>query len=346
MSNRKKLLGTLLQEKKVDALFLADTLQIFALTGFRCSHGLLLIDGKGMTFFTDARYLQAAEQHACDWTVFDLQECTEGFFQKKNYVRVGVDFDFLTVHRQKKWKKLLGAKLVHASLEVLLSQKTASEIEAHQRACKLGDRALGEVLPLLKPGIREAEFAWQLEKTGRELGAEAISFEPIVAFGANGAIPHHHPGETKLQKNTPILIDWGFVVDGYCSDCTRCFFLGAPTESWRQTYETVLQAQETGKELMQTGTKIARIQSVAEKELGEKMIHSFGHGVGVRVHEYPGVSTKTKGEFLMNQIVTAEPGLYRSGEFGIRIEDTVVIQEEGGPKDLTKFPKDLERMIL
>ncbi len=340
-----------LASAKVDAAMFFDEYSIYFFTGFQSTNALYLITPERKFFLTDGRYIVAAEKYFLGSDVLVQPMLTEKewqpFFQKNGINTVGASFSRITASRLQKWHGDFGIEIhdFSAQEDELRNQKSAADIKQIEATAKLADKALSETLPLLKPGISEREFAWQLEKRGRELGAEAVSFSAIVAFGEHGASPHHHVSDRKLKKNEAVLIDWGFILNGFCSDCTRCFFVGNPLHEWVDTYEQVLKAQTAGIKAIQSGKAFAAPHKAAVQSLGEEMIHSFGHGVGVEVHEYPGVSMRQKGEFQKNMVVTAEPGLYLAGKFGIRIEDLLVVTETGC-RSLTTLPKDIERAVL
>jgi Xaa-Pro aminopeptidase len=272
----------------------------------------------------------------------------ELFFLDRKVQVIGIEFSRVSTKTFFDWKNAFSGECIDVSTDIdrIRSQKHEAEIAAAQKASSLLDEAMKRSLPFLQSGVSEKEFAWILEKAGRELGAEKISFEPIVAFGEHSAIPHHSPTEKELKKEMPILIDWGFVSGGFCSDCTRCFWYGEnPDPKWIDAYQRVSASQQKGMDIMTPNKEISAVQKAAEEVLGENIPHSFGHGVGLEVHEYPTISPKSKGVFWKNMIVTAEPGMYFSGKFGIRIEDMGVI-ESSGFLSLTGFPKGLEHAIL
>ncbi len=351
MNHRLSKLRESLQSGHRDAVLLSDSFSVQFFSGFSSSNALYLITGTKEIFITDPRYLSGAKEFFCSSEVevrnFPKKEEWKNFFQELGVTKLGIEMSKVLVTTFRQWEESFFLQLEDFSpvAEKIRAEKSTSEIVAAQKAASIADEALKKVLPLLQPGISEKAFSWELEKAGRELGAEKVSFEAIVAFGEHSAVPHHSPTERVLQKNDAILIDWGFIADGFCSDCTRCFFMGEPSDEWIKTYKKVLAAQQAGITAMLPGKEIANVQQVTEDVLGEKMLHSFGHGVGVEVHEFPGISTKSNDMFIKNMLVTAEPGLYRAREFGIRIEDIGVI-EKNGFRSLTKFPKNIESTLL
>lgn len=334
-------------------MLFSDSFSVRFFSGFWSSNGLFCVSPKNLIFATDSRYLDAArtffsETDVCVVPYPKTKEEWKGFFEKLGSQTVGIEFSRIPAKTYFYWKDLCSGELkdISETINQIRSQKTDEEVAAAQKASSIADAALKKSLPFLTLGVSEKEFAWVLEKAGRELGAEKTSFDAIVAFGEHSAIPHHSPTEKKLQKEMPILIDWGFISGGFCSDCTRCFWYGEnPDLEWLDVYQKVSAAQKKGIEHMAPKKEIVTIQKEAEKNLGEKIPHSFGHGVGLEVHEYPTISPKSKGMFFEKMIVTAEPGMYKNGKFGIRIEDMGIIKSSGF-KSLTNFPKGLEYAII
>jgi Xaa-Pro aminopeptidase len=341
----------LLSKKSMDVVMLSESFSVLSFTGFFSSNALLFIFPKHTFFFTDARYLLAAKEYFQE-TNIEVRNIVEQknwkeFFQKQGGKKIGIEMDLVRVSQLERWKEDFFSSFVDVSSEIkrIRSQKTQEEIRKGKKAAGIADMALQKVIKSLTQGVSEKEFSWELEKCGRELGAEKVSFDPVVAFGRNSAVPHHRADETKLKRNQPILIDWGFIVDGFCSDCTRCFFYGIPSSEWVETYKKVLESQKKGIQRIASGKSIASVQEVADSVLPQKIPHSFGHGVGREVHEYPTISQKTTETFLQNMIVTAEPGIYFSEKFGIRIEDMGVVTDKGF-ESFTLFPKTLELALL
>ena len=176
------------------------------------------------------------------------------------------------------------------------------------------------------------ELAWKIKNIGHDLGADDISFEPIVAFGPHSAIPHHHNTATKLKKGDTLLVDMGMKYKGYCSDMTRTFFFGKPSAQQQKVYELVLEAQEAGIKKIKSGVATKKVDEAARKALGnyeEYFKHSLGHGIGLEVHEMPSLSGRSTEILKENMIVTVEPGIYLDGKFGVRIEDMGRVTAKG-----------------
>jgi len=192
-------------------------------------------------------------------------------------------------------------------------------------------------------GRTEAALAWWMERTIRELGAEAVSFPPIVASGPNAALPHHHPGQRVVEPGDVLLVDAGAVVDGYCSDCTRTFAVGEVAPPLQRAYDVCLEAQLRSLEAVAPGASGQAVDAIARgiiREYGYDVMHGLGHGVGLAIHEEPRLAETSGDELAVANVVTVEPGVYLAGIGGIRIEDMVVVGETG-PEVLTPVTKEL-----
>ncbi len=220
------------------------------------------------------------------------------------------------------------------------------KVEAMARAVGHVDGILRDLMPgWLGEGVSEQEVYEKLRKAILNDGEYGLSFDPIVAFGEGAAEPHHEPSERKLRRGDPVLIDCGAIYAGWCSDCTRMFCLGEPSAEFREKYEKLRRAQENALRRFVNGAKCFDVDASVREELGEDaqyFIHTLGHGVGKEVHEDPRIGPKAKDEVLkVGDVVTCEPGLYYEGKFGIRIEDQLVISDEGQPQILTSLSREL-----
>lgn len=208
--------------------------------------------------------------------------------------------------------------------------KTQEEIELMLRAAQIIDDTYDAVLENVKEGVSEKELADFIEKHVLAQGAQGLSFDTIVAFGENGAEPHHVPTDKRLEKGTFVTIDMGAVYKGYCSDFTRTFALGIINEKQREVYDTVYRAQKLGIAAVKEGAyckdvDLAARAYIEDKGYGDKFIHTTGHGVGTQVHEQPRLGKDSDGVLEKNTVVTVEPGIYIQGEMGVRIEDMVIV---------------------
>jgi Xaa-Pro aminopeptidase len=223
--------------------------------------------------------------------------------------------------------------------------KEAGEVDRIRAACAIADDALGALLPTLRDRPSERDFALRLEFAMRERGASGVSFDPIVAAGPNGAKPHARPSDRRIESGELVVIDFGCVVDGYCSDMTRTVSVGDPGPEARHMWDTVLLAQRTGCEAVAVGIECAAVDRasrdvIADAGWADAFVHGTGHGVGLEIHESPRVASTATGTLAPGHVVTVEPGVYLPGIGGVRIEDTLVVTPDG-PIALTEFPKQL-----
>ena len=242
----------------------------------------------------------------------------------------------------------LGFSLKDCSKDMVASMKIKSdeELKNIKKACAIAEASLKCVLPLIKEGISELELAAALEAEFKKHGASNPSFETIVAFGKNAAVPHHETGSTRLKNNECVLIDFGCLYKGYCSDMTRTFFYGKPDKQFKKAYEAVLEAHLAAEKGIYAGIECVAADKIArdileERGYGKYFTHSLGHGIGVNIHEPPAVSPKGKGTLENKMVFSIEPGVYLDGKFGIRIENTVTLR--GGK--VVPFMKTTKKLV-
>ena len=301
---------------EVDALVVTNLTNVRYLTGFTGSAAVLAITAEGALLTTDGRYrTQSAEQLTAAGMQGAIDLCIGGVDVQRDALGgllatgvVGLEADSVTWAQATGWEERLGRSLVATSgvVEALRQVKDAGELARMGHAAAIADAALRDVLSNLgAPGMTEEGFAHLLDSRIRELGAEGNSFETIVASGENSAKPHHHPGSREIRQGDPVVLDFGALFEGYCSDMTR-------------TFRTL----------------------ITDAGYGERFEHSTGHGIGLDVHEMPWVSTQGTAILEPGVVVTVEPGVYVAGIGGVRIEDTLVITTDGA-EPLTKFTKDV-----
>lgn len=318
------------------------------LTGIQTSFGYVLSDNSGNTFYTDARYLEAATAalKGTDIRVKQFQSPLENLL--KGYKEVAVPLSRTSYPEYKRLEEL-GLKIVDSekAFTDAMSIKQQYELDLIKKACVITDEAFTTLLGRIKEGMSENEVAAELEYLMRKLGASGTSFDTIVAFGKNSSVPHHETGDTKLKYGDVILIDFGCKVGGYCSDCTRTFLFGNDKKhgEFIKAYDHVLKAHMLVKENVTDGTTGKEGDAFARdylKKYGldKYFTHSLGHGIGINIHEHPYLSPKSENVLKYGMVFSDEPGVYFEGDFGIRIEDTVTLKD-GKVISLTDSDKNL-----
>lgn len=318
------------------------------LTGISTSFGYVLSDKNGTTFYTDPRYLEAAASalRGSDINVKLYEGPLENILKPYSEVAIPVARTLFPDYTKLAEMNLKIVDSTPAFTEAM-SVKEANEIELIKGACNIADKAYIDLLGRIKEGMSENEVAAELEYLMRKLGASGTSFETIVAFGENSSVPHHETGNRKLKFGDIILIDFGCIYGGYCSDCTRTFLFGDDKKhgEFKKMYEHVLKAHLLAKERITAGTTGREADGFArdylrEHNLDKYFTHSLGHGIGINVHEYPNLSPKSEAILKNNMVFSDEPGVYFEGKFGIRIEDTVSLKD-GKIVSLTDSDKKL-----
>jgi Xaa-Pro aminopeptidase len=340
-----------------DALLVTNLTNIRYLTGFTGSAGLLLVLADDVVLATDGRYkFQSAEQLA-DSGVEARFAIGPPEAQRQalaaavgTMARLGLEAGHVTWSRQRAFagEWFPGAEMVPTVglVEELRRVKDAAELETMARAAEVADEALARVRALLREGPTEAEFGLVLDTEMRRLGATSPSFETIVASGPNGAKPHARPTSRRVEAGELVVLDFGALVDGYCSDMTRTVCVGEPrSEVLNRMVEVVAEAQRAGVAAVRagaTGVAVDRAcrEVIADAGWSEAFLHSTGHGVGLDIHEAPWVGPTSSDTLAPGHVVTVEPGIYLPEHGGVRIEDTVVVTEDGC-YPLTHTPKDL-----
>lgn len=338
-----------------DALLVSDLTNVRWLTGFTGSNGWVVLGPDRLMLITDGRYGdQAAQQMAAvgvegDVLVGATTVATLEHIAASCSVFAATAFEAAHVSFQQHaiWAAAVRTELVPSTglVEAERRTKDDDEIEYIAAACRIADRALAEVAPSLSSGVTEAQVRNQLEIRMRELGAIGPSYETIVATGpVNAALPHHRPTTTMIEPGHTVIIDVGALVDGYHSDMTRTFFVGEPTPLQTELYEVVLAAQVAGVAAVAAGVSTKQLDAVCrdiitEAGYGDWFTHGTGHGVGLLIHEDPFINRAGDAILQVGDVVTVEPGVYREGFGGIRVEDLVVVTSDGC-RVLTASPKD------
>lgn len=324
-------------------------------TSFSSSNGYLLVTSGSCIFFTDSRYIEAAKKQitVCD-EIFQLdtiEKTIAPLIENLGISKIYVEQSRLTLKQLAALKKAIGSVefLIGAELDSVINElrsvKTESERVKIEKAQRIAERAFDEILKYIAIGKTERDVSIQLDYLMLKGGAQALSFETIVVSGPNTSMPHGVPGERKIANGDFITFDFGAVYDGYHSDMTRTIAVGSVSDKQVEVYNTVLSAQLAGLEKIKAGNKCKDIDLAArnlieDKGYGKYFGHSFGHGVGIEIHEYPNLSAKNESVLKVGNVVTAEPGIYLPGEFGVRIEDMVFVTDNGY-ENLTKSSKTL-----
>jgi Xaa-Pro aminopeptidase len=329
-------------------LLVTTPVNVRYLTGFESSNAALLVDGERAVLFSDFRYAEAAR---------DLQGVE--FVEVERHLIRGVAghvdgrLSFESAHLPyAAWETLneTVSDLVPSAglVEQLRIVKSVEELEAIEQATEITNSAYERLAQERFVGRTERDVAWAFDSFQHELGAHGSAFPTTVASGPNGAIPHSHTGERVIERGETIVVDAGAVIDGYASDCTRTFVTGDLPDELQRAYDVCLQAQLAALDAVKPGVIGADVDEVARSEItdagfGKNFGHGLGHGVGLLVHEAPTLRPESKDTLAPNQVVTVEPGIYLPSVGGVRIEDLVVVREDG-PLILTTFPKEQTRV--
>jgi Xaa-Pro aminopeptidase len=341
-----------LEHRRLDVLIVSELTHVRYLTGFSGSNGLCVVTPRKHYFLTDNRYkTQApAEIHDCSLIV-----TPNGLFQeiakKKllgNAQRIGVEAEYLSALTLSMLRNLLhGKKLVLTTslVETLTEIKDKDEIQCIRQAVEFSDLVFAKILPLIKPGVQETDIAAEISYWHRKFGAEADAFEPIVASGPRGALPHAHASTKKIKNGEFVVLDFGCQYRGYNSDITRTVAVGNPNSEMKKIYQIVLDAQMRAIDFAREGVVARAMDAVARKHIrqhgyGKYFIHSLGHGLGLHVHDPLRLSAQSTSILQAGNVTTVEPGIYIPDFTGVRIEDDIVIRSNGCDI-LNQSPKNL-----
>jgi Xaa-Pro aminopeptidase len=335
-----------LREKLEQPLLVSDGANVRYLSGLASSNAALLIDDERVRVFTDYRYAESAR--AVEGAEF--VEAKRDLYQTLSELLsgpIGFEATSLTFER---YSRLHAGGVepvpTYGLVEELRVVKDDGELASVRRAAAITDIAFERFADeggLV--GRTEKELAWRFETFLHEANADGVSFPALIASGPNAAKPHTVPGERRVERGETVIVDAGCMVDGYCSDCTRTFATGSLPDELLRAYEVCLDAQLAGLEAVRPGASGPGVDSAARDRIeaagfGEAFGHGLGHGVGLLVHEDPRLAQESRSTLAVGNVVTVEPGIYLSGLGGIRIEDLVVVQEDG-PEILSPFRKDL-----
>ncbi|WP_433946336.1 M24 family metallopeptidase [Paenibacillus sp. SN-8-1] len=340
-----------LRQRNLEAVFITSAVNRRYLSGFTGSSGYVLITHQKAYLLTDFRYMTQAPQQAAGYEIVEhgvsVSETLKELLAAERISQVGFEQDDVVFSAYRKYEQELApVQLVPVTglVELLRVYKDDEELKVMKQAADLADRTFDYMLGILKPGVTELELALEMEFFMRKNGATSSSFDTIIASGERSALPHGVASERVLGNNEFVKMDFGALLNGYCSDITRTVVLGTPSDRHRQIYDIVLEAQLHTLEHLRPGMTGAEADALARDIItkcgyGEQFGHSTGHGLGMEVHESPRLSKLSDTILQPGMVVTVEPGIYLPGFGGVRIEDDVVITENG-IRRLTESTKD------
>lgn len=338
-----------------DALLVTAAPDRRLLTGFPADDAVVVVAAQGACLFTDSRYIEAAEKAVVSMEVVCFKRLTDtvGDWLKANDVRrLFMQTEDMSLSAFARWRAALPEVEVSDDdsadrwLCDLRAIKTPEQVKAIRRAQALTDEGFSYILPRIAAGRTEREVALELEFAMRRAGAHGVAFDFIVVAGENGSLPHGVPGDRLIRRGDLVTLDFGAQVDGWHSDMTRTVAVGSVDDWQREIYEVVRMAQETCLDSLRAGLTAAEGDAAARRVItdagyGDFFGHGTGHGVGLQIHEAPSLSPRMTGHVLRaGEVVTVEPGIYLPGRGGVRIEDMVVLTDNGC-ENLTKSPKKL-----
>ncbi len=342
----------------MDALLVHSQVNRFYLSGFWGSEGYLWVrSGEGGWLFVDFRYEEKAKRTIVEgYEVKSTRFSAELFEQVMEAIReekptaVGFEEHLVTVSEWEKWKKAFPQITwmgLREKVEGMRMVKEQEEIEKIQRACKVVEETMHWIVCELKEGIAEIELARELEYQLKKRGAQRAAFEPIVIFGSNTEMPHGAPSERELKNGDPITIDLGAVVDGYHSDVTRSFVFGKADEEYARCWKWVQEAKTRAQDAAKQGILGKELDMVARdflmaKGVGEAFAHGLGHGVGLEIHEKPFLNVRSEEILAPGMVITIEPGVYFPGKWGIRMEDTYLVESRWASNLSESIPQFME----
>ena len=326
---------------KADCLLVSSPANVRYLTGFAGSNGIVLLTPSEMHFFTDPRYALTARQDI-DAKIHIVKgpmiPGVAAIIKRKRLKKIGFESAWTQYDAYQRLKENLplGATPVPVGriIEERRMLKSPSESDTLRRSVNLNSEAYARVLKRIRPGVRELDVAAEIEFQMKMLGAQVPAFDTIVAAGPHSALPHAHPSDHRIGENELLLIDMGASLDGYCSDMTRVVHLGKPPKRIRDMYNAVLEAQLAGIAAVRAGVTAGKVDAVARNvlkkhKLDKAFVHSTGHGLGLEIHESPRLGKNDKTLLAAGMAITVEPGVYIEGLAGIRIEDTVLVTQNG-----------------
>ena len=337
--------------RKCDAVLLTSPHNMRYFSGFAGGEGAVVITKDKLVLFTDSRYTEQAQSEAKGFDVIETNDWMKGacrFFERNSLKTVAIEDDSLSAAEYKRLTSLAPNREFVMSASKIRSMrmvKTPDELDKIRKAEEIGCKAFEHILGYIKPGVLERDIALEIEYFMKKLGASGLSFDTIAISGARTSLPHGVPTDKKVEKGDFVTMDFGCVLDGYCSDMTRTVVVGKTSEEQKKIYNIVKTAQQIGLDTIRSGVKCADCDKAARDYIadcgyGQYFRHSLGHGVGLLVHELPNLSPRSEFTLEENMVVSCEPGIYIPSFGGVRIEDLVAVTKDGC-ENLTRVTKEL-----
>lgn len=342
------MINNILKQKSLEAIIITSPENLYYFSGFTGGEGLLVFTPEKKYIIVDGRYTIQAKEQAKDFEVIEYKILPYKIIADMGFDKIGFEDKTISYNSFKMMSRAMPAVTtigVSDELNEYRKVKSQEECKNIRRAQQIGDMAFEHILPFIKPGISEREIALELEYFMKKQGASALSFDTIVAVGERSALPHANLTDTKVEEGKVVLMDYGCVYSEYCSDMTRTVAVGHADDKTKNIYDTVLSAQLEAIGTIKAGVNNKDVDKVARDIItnagyGENFTHSLGHGVGLEIHEQPNLSPRSVDILKSGNIVTVEPGIYIEGFCGVRIEDLVMVTEDGC-ENFTHSSKDL-----
>lgn len=352
--NRIEAVQRKLAEKNIDAILALDEKNQKYASGFPIQDGYVLVSRKGAYMVTDSRYIEAAHAALDSYMTVTQPEggksapdLLNGIIEADGIKTLGFEESAVSYADYKRLAGELRSELVPAQcvFSELRAVKVEEEIVSMRKAQRISEKALDAVLGIIRPGMTENDVCAELTYYMLKYGSEGNSFDPIVVCGNKTSMPHGVPGDKVIREGDFLTMDFGSLVDGYCSDMTRTVAVGFATDEMKSVYDVVLRAQLAGIAAAKAGVKGKAVDGAARKVIedagyGKYFGHGFGHSLGLNIHESPNANMREERCLPVNTVISAEPGIYLPGKFGVRIEDVIIIKEDGC-ENITEAPKQL-----
>ncbi|MFG3611793.1 M24 family metallopeptidase [Rummeliibacillus stabekisii] len=340
-----------LNSQNLDGLLITNNYNLRYMTGFTGTSGVAVVSQKEAVFITDFRYTEQASKQITGYRIVEhkgtIIEEIAAIVKELGIKSLGFEKDVVSYSMYEAYSKVIPADLVGVTdlIEKIRLVKTEDELKTIKAACQIADETFEHIIQFIKPGKTELEVSNELEFYMRKLGATSSSFDTIVASGVRSALPHGVATDKIIEKGDFVTLDYGALYNGYISDMTRTVAVGKPSEQLKEIYQIVLEAELLGLEKFKPGMTGKEADAICrdyikEHGYGDAFGHSTGHGIGLEVHEGPGLSFRSNITLEPGMVVTCEPGIYLPGVGGVRIEDDTLITETGNEK-LTHAPKEL-----